>query len=193
MPNAIFVCHLVLFLPHRRPPPALVCRHCSTPSSSVAIAVRGSRLKPSQSSSPICCLRHLLLLSLVAVVSRRRPPSLNRPPPPPPLFLVIDRHHRHLLSTVAAPLVAGAVAHQLQSLVSATVTSKHPDKQWDWTAADGWQREINGEAQSMDGGGGGGNGHRRASRWEMAAAVGDGNGGSGAMEGETVARSQCAA
>jgi hypothetical protein len=32
------------------------------------------------------------------------------------------------LSTIAAHFFAGAVARQLQSLVSATITSKHPDK-----------------------------------------------------------------
>jgi hypothetical protein len=114
-------------------------------------------------------------------------------PPPPPPFLVSGRHHRHLLSAVTAPLVAGAFAHQLQSLVSATVTSKHPDKRHDWTLADGWRREINGAAQSMDGGGGGGDGRRRASRWEKVTAVGDGNGGGGAIEGKTAAQSRCAA
>ena len=192
MPNAIFVCHPVSFLPHRRPPPALACRRRSMPSSSVTIAVHGSRHKPPQSSSPIRCLRRLSLLSRVTVVSRRRPPSFQfiarrlachcrstpsssvaiavggscrkppqslspirclrrlsplslvvvvsrwrppsfqfyRPPPPPrpPSFLVGGRHYRHILSAVAAPLVAGAVARQLQSLVSVTVTSKHPDK-----------------------------------------------------------------
>jgi hypothetical protein len=46
---------------------------------------------------------------------------IYRPPPPP--FLVGGRHHRHLLSTVAAPLVAGTITRQLQSLVSVTVTS----------------------------------------------------------------------
>jgi hypothetical protein len=76
---------------------------------------------------------------------------------------------------------------------SPTPTSKHPDKRLDWTAADGWRREINGAAQLMDGGGGGGDGRWRTSRWETATAAGDGNGGSGALEGETAARSRCAA
>ena len=39
MPNAIFVCHPVLFLPHHHLPPALMCRPCSTPLSSVIIGV----------------------------------------------------------------------------------------------------------------------------------------------------------
>ena len=77
MPNAVFVRHSVLFLPHRCPPPALTCRCCSTSSSSIAIAVRGSRRKPPQSSSPIRCLRHLSSLSLVTVVSRWWPPSFQ--------------------------------------------------------------------------------------------------------------------
>ena len=77
MPNAVFVRHLVSFLPHLRPPPALVCRCRSTPSSSVAIAVHGSSRKPPQSSSPIRCLSRLSLLSLIAVVSRRWPPSFQ--------------------------------------------------------------------------------------------------------------------
>jgi hypothetical protein len=72
-----FVRHLVSLLPHRRPPLALACRRHSTPSSSVAIAVRGSCLKPPQSSLPICCLRRLSLLSLVTIVSRWRPPSFQ--------------------------------------------------------------------------------------------------------------------
>ena len=84
MPNAVFVRHPVSFLSHHRPLPALVCRCRSTPSSSVAIAVRGSRRKPPQSSSPIRCLRRLLSLSLVVIVScwvlflphRRPPPAL---------------------------------------------------------------------------------------------------------------------
>ena len=78
MPNAVFVPHSVLFIPHCRPPPALMCRRRSTPSSSLAITVCGSRRKPLQSSSPIHCLcRGLSLLSLVDVVSRRRPPSFQ--------------------------------------------------------------------------------------------------------------------
>jgi len=59
---------------------------------------------------------------------------------------------------------------------------------------------MNGAAQSMDGGGGGGDGHRWASRWETrnndsggTIAVGDGNGGGGAMEGETAVQSRCVA
>ena len=58
---------------------------------------------------------------------------------------------------------------------------------------------MNGAAQSMDGGGGGGNGCRRASRWETrddsggTIAVGDCNGGGGAMEGKTAVRSRCVA
>ena len=72
-----FVCHLVSLLPPRCPPLALACRRHSTPSSSVAIAVRGSCLKPPQSSLPICCLRRLSSLSLVAIVSRWRPPSFQ--------------------------------------------------------------------------------------------------------------------
>jgi hypothetical protein len=65
---------------------------------------------------------------VAAVLPIYCPPPPPLPPPPPP-FLVGGKHHHHLLSAVAAPLVAGAVARQLQSLVSATVTSKHPDKQ----------------------------------------------------------------
>jgi hypothetical protein len=54
---------------------------------------------------------------------------MYRPPPPPPPILVGGRHHCHLSSAVAAPLVAGAgaIARQLQSLVSATVTSGRND------------------------------------------------------------------
>ena len=66
------VSHLVSSLPRRHLPPALACRHPSTPATSVDIAVRGSRRKPPPSSSPIRCLRRLSSLSLVAVVSRRR-------------------------------------------------------------------------------------------------------------------------
>ena len=93
MPNAIFVRHPISFLPHRRPPPALACRRCSTPSSSVAIVVRGSRRKPPQSSSPIRCLRCLSSLSLVPVVSRRRPPSFQ-------FIARCCRHRRRFLSAV---------------------------------------------------------------------------------------------
>ena len=77
MQNAIFVHHPVSFLPHCCPPPALACRRCSTPLSSVTIVVRGSHRKPPQSSLPIRCLRRLSLLSLIAVVSRWRPPSFQ--------------------------------------------------------------------------------------------------------------------
>ena len=77
MPNAVFVRHLVLFIPHRRLPPALACRRCSTPLSSLAIAVRGSRRKPTQSSLPIRCLCRLLSLSLIAVVSCQRSKSFQ--------------------------------------------------------------------------------------------------------------------
>ena len=91
MPNAIFVCYPVSFLPHRHPPPALACRCRSTPSSSVAIAVRGSCCKPPQSLSPIRCLRRLSSLSLVAVVSRWRPPSFQ---------FIARRHRRHFLLAV---------------------------------------------------------------------------------------------
>ena len=92
MPNAVFVRHPVSSLAHRRPPPALACRRRSTPSSSAAIAVRGSRRKPSQSSPPIRCLCHLSSLSLVAVVSCRRPPSFQ--------FIVRRCHHHRFLSAV---------------------------------------------------------------------------------------------
>jgi hypothetical protein len=77
MPNAVFVHHLVSFLPPRHPPSALTCRCRSTPSSSVAIAVCGGSRKPPQSSSPIRCLSRLSLLFLIAVVSRQRPPSFQ--------------------------------------------------------------------------------------------------------------------
>ena len=87
-------CHPVSFLPHRRPPPALACPRCSMPSSSVAIAVRRSRRKLPQSSSPIRCLRRLSLLSLVAVVSCWRQPSFQ--------FIIRHRRRRrrHFLSAV---------------------------------------------------------------------------------------------
>ena len=89
MPNAVFVRHPVSSLAHRCPPPALACRRRSMPTSSAAIAVHGSRRKPSQSSPPICCLCHLSSLSLVAVVSCRRPLSFQ--------FIVRRcRHHRFL-------------------------------------------------------------------------------------------------
>jgi hypothetical protein len=52
---------------------------------------------------------------------------MYRPPPPPPPILVGGRHHCHLSSAVAAPLVAGAVTRQLQSIVSATITSGRND------------------------------------------------------------------
>ena len=52
---------------------------------------------------------------------------MYRTPPPPPPILVGGRHHCHLSSAVTAPLVAGAVARQLQSLVSATITSGRND------------------------------------------------------------------
>ena len=62
---------------------------------------------------------------------------------------------------------------------------------------DGWRHEINGAAQSMDGGGGGGDGRRQASQWETAMAVARlwwGNGGqdgraSAAWQGDGVSPS----
>jgi hypothetical protein len=89
MPNAVFVRHLVSFLllPHCRPLPALVCRRCSTPLSSVAITIRGSRRELSQSSLPNRCLRRLSPLSLVAVSSPWRPPSFQ--------FILLHCRRRH--------------------------------------------------------------------------------------------------
>jgi hypothetical protein len=108
---------------HRHPSPS--------PSAEVSVSHRSHRC---QSLSPpsLHCLSSLSLvtvshrcnlLSVAAVLPIYRP----LPPPPPP-FLVGGRHHCHLLSAVTTPLVASTIAHQLQSLVSATVTSKHPDK-----------------------------------------------------------------
>jgi hypothetical protein len=90
MPNAVFVCHPVSSLAHPHPPPALMCRCHSTPSSSAAITIRGSHRNLPQSSSPIRCLCHLLLLSFVAVVSRRRLPFFQ--------FIVLGCRRRRFLS-----------------------------------------------------------------------------------------------
>ena len=45
MPNAVFVCHPVLFLPHHHLLPALACRPCSTSLSSVIISVLAIKAK----------------------------------------------------------------------------------------------------------------------------------------------------
>ena len=117
MPNAVFVCHPVLFLPHRCPPPALTCRCCSTSSSSIAIAVRGSRRKPPQSSSPIRCLRHLSSLSLVTVVSRWWPPSFQ--------FIVRCRSRRHrFLSAVDITAIYCPPSPHLLSLAPSLISCR---------------------------------------------------------------------
>ena len=123
MPNAIFVCHMVSFLPHHRLRPALVCCHHSTPSPSVAIAVRGSRIKPPQSSSsPIRCLCRLLSLSLDAVISRRRPPSFQ--------FIARRRRHRRYLSEIDIIAIYSLPSPRLllpaPSLVSCRASSPTP-------------------------------------------------------------------
>ena len=190
MPNAIFFCHPVSFLPHRHPPPALACRCCSMPSSSVAIAVRGSRRKPPQSSSPIRCLRRLSLMSLVAVVSCRRQPSFQ--------FIIRHRHRRRRRFLSAVDIIAincPPLPHLLSpamSLVSCRASSPPPSPASTLTSGEIRQRPMGGRrwwwrqwasaGVAMGDCNGGGT-----------IAVGDGNGCNGAMEGETAARSQCAA
>jgi len=190
MPNAIFFCHPVSFLPHRHPPPALACRRCSMPSSSVAIAVRGSRRKKPQSSSPIRCLRRLSSMSLVAVVSCRRQPSFQ--------FIIRHRHRRRRRFLSAVDIIAInclPLPHLLSpamSLVSCRASSPPPSPASTLTSGEIRQRPMGGRrwwwrqwasaGVAMGDGNGGGT-----------IAVGDGNGCNGAMEGETAARSQCAA
>ena len=131
MPNAIFVRHLVSFLPHCRPLPAFACHRCSTPLSSVVITIRGSCHKPSQSSLPNRCLRRLLPLSLVAVSSPWRPPSFQ--------FILRHRRRRHhflsVLDIIAiycpplpcllspAPSLVSCRALSLPPLPASTLTS----------------------------------------------------------------------
>jgi hypothetical protein len=63
MPNAVFVRHSVLFLPHHRPPPAIACvvvqhhRHLwPSPSTEVAVSRRSHRLQSAVSAVSRCCL-----------------------------------------------------------------------------------------------------------------------------------------
>ena len=130
--------HLVSLLPHRCPPPALACHRRLTPSSSVAIAVRGSRRKPLQSSLPIHCLPRLSLLSLVAVVSRRRPPSFQ---------FIVRRHRRcrrRFLSAVDIIAIYCPPLPCLLSLVSCRASSPPPSSASTLTSGEIGQRRMGG-------------------------------------------------
>ena len=145
MPNAVFVRHPVSFLPHRRPPPALMCRPRSTPSSSIAIAVRRSRRKPPQLLSPIRCLRRLLLLSLVAIVSRWWPPSFQ--------FIVrccCHRCHRFLLAVDITTIYCLPSPHLLLPvplLVSCKASSPPPSPASTLTSGEIGQRWMGGNVR----------------------------------------------
>ena len=140
MSNAVFVHHPVSFLPHRHSPPALTCRRRSTPSSSIAIAIRGSRHKPQQSLSPIHCLRRLLSLSLVAVSSRRWPQSFQ---------FILRRHRRcRFLSVVdIIAIYCPPLPHLLlpePSLVSCRALSPPSSPASTLTSSDIGQRQMGG-------------------------------------------------
>ena len=159
-----FVRHLVSFLPYRHPPLALACRRRSTPSSSVAIAVRGSRLKPPQSSLPICCLHRLSSLSLVAVVSRWRPPSFQ--------FIARRRsRRRRFLSAVDIINIYCPPSPRLlllaPSLVSCRASSPPPSPASTLTSGEIGHRRMGGGVRLT----------ARLNRWMAAAAAAMGVGG----------------
>jgi len=94
----------------------IVHRHCPTPpslSNAVATTVIVDNLLSLLSLIDVSCSHCLLLAVAVLAISCL----------PPPLLLVGGRHPHHLSSAIAVPLVAVAVPHQGQSLVSAIVTS----------------------------------------------------------------------
>ena len=157
MPNAIFFRHLVLFLPHRRLPPALACSRRSTPLSSLAIAVRGSRRKPTQSSLPFRCLRRLLSLSLIAVVSCQQPQSFQ--------FIVRRRRRRCFLSAVDIITIycppSPCLLLPAPSLISCRASSLPPSPAITLTSDEIGQRRMGGGVRLMV----------RRNRWTVVAAA----------------------
>ena len=133
------ILHAAVVQCHRHPSPSpsvevvVSCRshRCQSAIFAVSVAVSCSchcSLLSAAAFLPIYCLLPPLL-PLLPPLPPPLPPSPPSPSlPPPPPFFVGGRHHCHLLSAVAVPLVASAIAHQLQSLISATITSKHPDE-----------------------------------------------------------------
>jgi len=118
-PLPFVVCHQLLRA-------IIVQHHCHLPpslssSAEVAVSCHSQHRQSAVSAVSRCCL------SMPSSLVCGHHPSNLSSVTATAAFLVGGRHHRHLSSAVAVPLVASAHTHQLQRLISATVTSSWDD------------------------------------------------------------------